>query len=207
MRRSQRAWILAVACVWSVAAGAALIEIWRRREPVGVVAARPAAVADVSPRSQPSMPTRLVGVQPPVVEQRETVTPPLPERPRESVAVKLQRLRAVMLDPVAEPGMSFTLEMQRTEQLIRLATREEIEYRLAHRIGVVTLDTEDPSECGARDHDPYELYPVPLALGGASERVVLAQDEFPELYELRRDSELLRALYRHPGLYCSVGEL
>jgi hypothetical protein len=122
-----------------------------------------------------------------------------PPRPAESVAQKLAQLRE-SAGPIALEGQLYRdvpkaeLEqvVDRIEDLIYQATKDEMEYRFAARIGVETLSTDPDFHYRGEGYDPKAVYWVRFTPGGPTEKVTLPQDEFPEIYELKALSAALR---------------
>jgi hypothetical protein len=139
-------------------------------------------------------------------EDRLPVAAPTPVRnPTESVRSKLERLKAGVellatqqgSDPSAwdelykdVPVAGLKQEIDQIEELIYQATKDELEYRFANRIGVETLST-GPVYDGA-GYDPRDVYWVRVHPGGPVEKVLLPKEEFPEVYELKALSAWLR---------------
>jgi hypothetical protein len=128
----------------------------------------------------------------------EAPAPSLP-RPAESVAEKLARLRESAGPIVLEgqlyhdvPKADLEQVVKRIENLIYDATKEELEYRFAARVGIETLSTDPNYHYRGEGYDPKAVYWVRFTPGGPTEKVTLPKDEFPEIYELKALSAALR---------------
>ena len=128
----------------------------------------------------------------------EAPAPPLP-RPAETVAEKLTHLRESAGPIVLEvqlyrdvPKADLEQVVKRVENLIYDATKEELEYRFAARVGIETLSVDPNYKYDGKGYDPKAVYWVRFTPGGPTEKVTLPKDEFPEIYELKALSAALR---------------
>ena len=121
--------------------------------------------------------------------------------PAESVKTKLERLRPeAKLTPLGTPIKDLQGEVDRIEKLIYESTKEEFEYRFAQRIGIETLSTEPNFTYRGEGYDPKDVYWIRFTPGGPTEKVKLPKDEFPEIYDLKAQSALIRDLLANGGL-------
>ena len=199
MLRSKTTWMLMVACGLFAVAVILGVRTWSPK--AAGVEATPERVSAGRPRD--SKPTQLAAVEPAIEEQRieETAPPPPIAPPAESVKAKLERLTPdAHLTPIGTPITDAQGEVDRIEHLIYEATKEEFEYRFAQRIGLETLSIDPNFKYTGEGYDPKAVYWVRFTPGGPTEKVTLPKDEFPEIYELKAQSAMLRLLLDHPGL-------
>jgi len=197
--RSKTTGILVLACGLFAAVVLFAVRMWSTNA-AGVEAAPERGSAA---RPSHAEPTQLAAVEPAIEAQRveEGAPPPAALPPAESVKEKLQRLMPeAKLTPVGTPIKDLQGEVDRIENLIYESTKEEFEYRFAQRIGVETLSTEPNFTYRGEGYDPKSVCWIKFTPGGPTEKVTLPKDEFPEIYDLKAQSALMRDLLANGGL-------
>lgn len=97
------------------------------------------------------------------------------------------------------PIAALEQEIQRIEDLIFEATKDELEYRFSTGLGVETLSTDPDYKYDGKGYDPTAVYWVRFTPGGPTQKVTLPKDEFPEVYELKALSAWIKEEIQRRG--------
>ena len=205
--RSRIAWTVALTgsflvLTWAYLARSPALD----RKTTAITSAIPSAE---TARGQATPP--LVLARPESTEERvlSESPPPVPPPPAESVHDKLERLKAsvklIATDKGWEtsydsaPTAALEQEVQRIEDLIFEATKDELEYRFSTGLGVETLSTDPGYKYDGKGYDPTAVYWVRFTPGGPTQKVTLPKEEFPEVYELKALSAWIREEIQQRG--------